>query len=407
MELVYVYADNENEMNCSKHNCIMPAQAVNRTGNHRAKILHANNFIQNSQQIQQFCSTADIFIIERNFFGDMLTVMQFWKTRGKSMMAIFDDAYNLILPDNPAHKFWIDNVIKNPKHNITKKVFDLLQGSVADDALWNNIEKEERGKISNQMLEILQPKVPMAEEEIKMPVPSLQQFEWGLRMVKGIQVPSKGLAKDWSYLNDTYHINNCIDEKKYENIKPLYPKNENEIVIGWHGSMSHVASFEQSSVMEALKNVANKRDNVVIYLGGDKRNYESLDLPENKKKFHNYVPEEMWPQLLKTIDIALAPLATEYDKRRSWVKVLEYMALEIPWIATNFPPYQDLGEYGILVENSVEKWEQALEYMIDNLEFYKTDIAKKGLEFALTQTYDNNIEKTIEIYQENIEKPYE
>ena len=407
MELVYIFADNPNEENCSKHNCKFPAESVNRTGKHRAKILFANQFIQNSAQVQEFCAPADIFIIERNFFGDMLTIMQFWKTRGKSMMAIFDDAYQLILPDNPAHKFWKENLTRNPQQNITKRVFDLLQGSIVDDTLWNNIEKEERGKISNEMLEILQKHVPKVEEEIPMVVPALKQFEWGLKMVKGIQVPSKALAEDWAFANDTYHINNYINEKKYQNVKPLYPKNEDEIVVGWHGSLSHVASFEQSSIIQALENVANKRNNVVIYMGGDERNYNALNLPENKKRHHKYVPEEMWPQLLTTMDIALAPLATEYDKRRSWIKVLEYMALEIPWIATAFPPYQDLQEYGILVNNSVEEWENAIDTMIDNLDYYKNDVAKAGLEFALTQTYDGNIEKTIEIYQKNIDKEYE
>ncbi len=406
MEILYVYADQPNEENCSKHNCKFPAEAVNRTGKHRAKIVHYGQFAKNTKEIQDFCSSADIFIIERSFFGDVLTVMQFWKVRGKSMMAIFDDAYHIILPDNPAYKFWIENKQKDTSPNITKRVFDLLQGTVMDDKLWNNIEKEKRAELSNKALAVLKETVPFSEEEMLMPIPSLKQFEWGLKMVKGIQVPSRILADDWKHINDVYHINNYIDQRKYENVTPLYPKNDEEIVIGWHGSLSHSASFEQSSVLEALKNIAEKRSNVIIYLGGDKRNYEALDLPEDKKRFHQYVPEEAWPKLLKTMDIAIAPLATKYDKRRSWVKVLEYMALEIPWIASDFPPYQDLRKYGILIDNTTEAWENALEEMVDNLDHYRTEVAKEGKEFALTQTYDKNIEKTIEIYQQNIDKEY-
>jgi len=364
VKVLYVYADTPQEWNCSEWNCIIPAKAINKTGKHTANTIHINDFVKNTEESQKLCADADIIMVERNYFGDTLTIMQFWKVRDKAVGAIFDDAYDIMHPQNVSYNFWTHGEIK---------------------------AKDPEGK---EVLVYMKPK-------------PIVQFKWGLQMVKGIQVPSVNLAKDWSKYNKTYYVHNFLDIDKYLNVEPLFPHPKDEIVIGWCGSMSHYASFNDSGVLQGLRRVARKYPQVKVLISGDRRLFELLDIRNDRKMFSPFVPKEQWCPLLKTLDIGLAPLAGEYDKRRSWIKALEYMALKVPWIATNYPTYDELHDYGLMTENGYKNWTDALEEMIENYPKYKEIAETTGYEFALQQSSDNNIEKvTLALYEELIEKPY-
>jgi len=406
LKVLYVYADTPNELNCSKHNCLFPAEAINRLDEHSAKTITMNDFIKNSKETQQLCGEADILIIERNFFSDTLTIMQFWRSRGKKIVAIFDDAYDIISKDNPAYYFWKLNQKKMPVDSIAQRIATTFkQSNRNDDKLWNNIPVEEREPLAKEALKILTDKIPLKINIMESKLPNITQFIWGLKMVNAVQVPSKMLKLDWKkYNKNIYHINNYIETEKYLNVAPLHP--HNGIIIGWQGSLSHFASFKESGVLAALKSICNKYPQVKVMIGGDKKVFDAVDLPNDKKMYHNYVPEQQWPSLLKTFDIAIAPLATEYDKRRSWVKVLEYLALKIPWAATRFPTYDSLIAHGELVINSEGNWTRTLSDMVENINIYKNKANGTPYQFALNQSYDKNIEKTLEIYQKIIDMPY-
>jgi glycosyltransferase involved in cell wall biosynthesis len=368
--------------------------------------MHVNQFATNSKEVRQFCLESDILIIERNFFGDILPAITFWRVRNKPMMAVFDDAYHIITKDNPAYSFWHDNKMVSSADTVATRVEQLFSFVEDKENMWGGVPLAERKDIASTINDMLAKKIPEQKEEKSLAVPAMQQFEFGLKMMRGVQVPSRMLAEDWSGVNDTYHLPNYINPNKYLHAKPLFPKEDGDIIVGWHGSLSHVASFRESGVSEALEIIAKKYKNVKVYLGGDKRNYDYAKIADNKKIFSNFVPDQQWSSLLKSIDIAVAPLATEYDKRRSWIRGLEYMILQIPWIATNFPTYEKLGDYGTLIDNSVENWVDAISETVEHIEDYKEFAKGAPFEFAQSQSYDNNMEKNILVYEENINKPY-
>lgn len=360
MKVVYVYADSPQEWNCSQWNCINPTEAINRTGTHQATAIYINEFNQNTELANKACSEADIIVVERNYFGDTLTMIQYWKVRNKTLIGIFDDAYDIMHPKNISYRFW---------------TFGEIQ------------VKNEEGKNVTAVIK---------------PHP-LQQFKWGIKTLKGIQVPSVNLAKDWSKYNTTYYVHNYLDANKYMGAERLYP--HDEIVIGWCGSLSHHSSFTDSGVLYALKRITQKYKNVKILISGDKRVYDLLDT--DRKIFHPFIPAEQWTGLLKTLDIGLAPLSGEYDKRRSWIKGLEYMALKIPWVGSNYETYSELSNFGLLTENGGKNWEYAISEMLDNYKMYKEKAETIGYEFALEQSIDKNIEPvTLALYQKLIEEPY-
>jgi len=362
LKVLYVFADTPHEWNCSEWNCIIPTKAINETKEHTAEAIHINEFVQNTERAQKLVNEADIIIIERNFFGDTLTIMQYWKVRNKNIVAIFDDAYDIMHPQNPSYPFWTIGELK----------FKDAQG--------------------NEGTTFMKP-------------PPIEQFKWGLNMVKGVQVPSKYLAKDWSKYNKTYYVHNFLDMHKYMNVRPLYPHPKEEIIVGWCGSMSHYASFHDSGVIQGLVKAARKHPNMKVLIGGDKRLFDMLEV-ENKV-FQPYVPHPQWVELLKTIDIGLAPLAGEYDKRRSWIKGMEYMALKIPWIATKYPTYDELYDYGLMIENGKNSWGDAISDMIVNIDEYRAKAKGEPYDFAVENSAYRKVEEvTIPLYEKLIDMPY-
>lgn len=361
MNIVYVGADKPEEKNCTEHNIIRPARAVNKLEGHHAEVIDIDTFTANRPETQNIISKADVVVIERNYFNDTLAIMQFWKGRGKTLIAIFDDAYDIMHRRNVAYPFWKHGELSATNENgKTKRVYAF-------------------------------------------PKP-LDMFSWGCQMVKAIQVPSVYLQKDWSRFNDTYLIHNYIEAEKYIDVQPLYP--HSNVIVGWGGSLSHLASFTDSGALKALKRVVYKYNNVKVMISGDKRVFDEVDLPIGKKLYQPFVPEEQFLPLMKTFDIAIAPLAGEYDKRRSRVKCLEYAALKIPFVASDYPVYSDMKEYGIYVNNTWQEWEEALCHMVDNLEERREFAKGAPFEWAMSQSYDLNIGKTLELYQKIIDTPY-
>ena len=352
------------EFNCSFHNCINPSVAINKTGVHTSKCIHVNDFIKNTPEVQQLCKDADIIMVERNLFSDTLTMMMYWKVRGKAIGVIFDDAYRKLNKDNPAYSFWEFGEIKH---------------------------QDISGEVST----------------IKINPPPKVQLEWGVHMSKGLQTVSQALCDDWAEWNDTYLIHNHLAMDRYRNVtQPLFPHSKDEIWIGWTGSLSHRYSFEWSGIMMAYRKICRKYPNVKILITGDKKIYDELDISNKKKMFCAFVPSEQYPALIKSLDICAIPLAGEYDKRRSQIKPLECLALRVPFIASNYPNYNHLAEYGKFTENGKENWEDAISEVIDNIAVYREKAEDVGFKFALTQDIDLHVQERIDLYQKLIEKPY-
>lgn len=349
MNIVYVFADQPHEWNCSEWRCAVPARAIQRTGRHWAELLSIQDFASNTPDAQRLCAAADIIVVQRNLFGPVLAAIQHWKARDKTIIADFDDAYHLMHPSNSAYKFWMEGVIT-------------AEGKPVQ----------------------------------KMDPPPLTQFKWGLRLAHAAAVPSKRLADDWQSYTEMMYVPNYIDLEQYKNITA---EPHEGIVIGWGGSMSHLQSFTGSGVAAALKRVCKARPQVkVLICGNDRRILEYLPIPPEQKLYHPWVPHNEWPRVLAKMDIGLAPLHGAYDERRSWIKVLEYMVMKIPWVASEGPAYAEQRRYGWLVKNNPSAWERVLLDVIDHLDEYKLEAAGEPYLFGIAQSIDENIEKVLSIY---------
>jgi len=352
MNIVFVYADNDQEWNSSEWRCVIPAQAIDRDPDHQANLLAIADFANRTPEADQLCSQADLIVVERNLFGPVLTAIMHWKAQGKGVIATFDDAYHLLPEDNLSHDFWMNGECK----------------------------KKQNGSVVKEYID----------------PPPIIQFKWGLRMVDGAVVASQKLVEDWEEFTDVRHMPMFLDLDRYRDLPDKDPEDDN-VVIGWSGSLSHLHSFS-NGIITALEHVARARPQVKLKIGNDRRIYDKLNVPEGQKELTPWVPYEEWPEILASYDIGLAPMEGDYDARRSWVKVLEYMAVKVPWVASRCPAYEELKGYGVLLKNTKQTWEENLRSIVDELDKYKKHAAGRAYDFSISQNAVNNTDKMINLF---------
>jgi len=352
----FVFADKPQEYNTSNWRMVIPAKALAAAG-YGVSLIPIQLFQENTKECVDTINNSHVVVVERNYIGDVLTQMAYWKVRARTIILNWDDAYHCIEESNISYPYWKDGTI-------------------------TVVEKEEDKEVEKKLHIFPHP---------------FDQFIWGLKMGHAATLPSKQLMRHYEPYIPTYYVPNYFETKNYIDI----PKTERDfITIGWGGSVSHVQSFRESGVLEAIKNIVNVRPNVKIMICGDKRNYDLLEIPEDRKIFQEYIPYEQWGKLLaESFDIGIAPLAGDYDNYRSWIKPVEYCLTQTPWIASSGPAYNDLEQYGKLISNTQENWTDALLFTVDNLEQEKEKCKNEPYKFGLSTDVNVNVENIADTYR--------
>jgi glycosyltransferase involved in cell wall biosynthesis len=296
-------------------------------------------------------------VVQRLLYGLVLDAIAYWRARGKTVVADFDDAYDLIPACNSGHAYWAQGMAR-------------VAGNGGQDRM------------------------------ARLDVSPMEEFRRGLRMVSAATVPSRLLVTDWQEQGSVFYLPNSLDLDLYNGVaRP--PRRDGEVVVGWGGSNSHQESLRLSGVLEALGRVCAQRPSVRIVLAGaDPETFAMLPVPAERKTHLPFVKFQDWPKSLAQIDIGLAPLFGEFDQRRSWIKAAEYMAMRIPWVGSKGAPYADLQEFGTLVDKTPEDWAAALLRVLDNLPSYQALADGPGALQAQMMGVDLNAERILMIYEE-------
>jgi glycosyltransferase involved in cell wall biosynthesis len=115
------------------------------------------------------------------------------------------------------------------------------------------------------------------------------------------------------------------------------------LTVGWAGGMSHLGDWVD--VAEPVGDILDKYPNLDMHFVG-------IDYsPLFGQRFCRYTPwhHDVW-DYYQTIDfdIGLCPLAdTPFNRSKSHIKALEFMALGIPVVASDTPAYRDLVDDGV------------------------------------------------------------
>jgi glycosyltransferase involved in cell wall biosynthesis len=128
------------------------------------------------------------------------------------------------------------------------------------------------------------------------------------------------------------------------------------VVIGWVGALEHRADSQRLDITGVLRRVMERVPEVRVMTAG-----VHLNLDPAFYKHAQWLPFDELPSWTGQFDIGIAPLSDiPMSSARSNVKLKEYAACGVPWLASARGPYLGLGERegGQLVAD--DEWEEAL-----------------------------------------------
>jgi glycosyltransferase involved in cell wall biosynthesis len=182
-----------------------------------------------------------------------------------------------------------------------------------------------------------------------------------MRSVDLVTVPTEALAARYHRAVSTAKI-----EIVPSYLPPTFERPErvmphgSAVRVGWLATREHKDTWNRLGLREALEQVMSRHQHVeVVSIGLD------LELASNRYAHAEPQPYASLPNTLSLVDIGIAPIADiEMNAIRSDVKVKEYAAVGLPWLASPIGPYAQLGEEqgGRLVED--DRWRQELEALV-------------------------------------------
>ena len=349
MNIVHVWSDGWNEFNSSRWRGLNLNRPLRVVGHHLVDA-HIDQWFKNTPEIRRACSIADLIIVQRVMVEEALERVKFWREHHKPIVVDADDPYQLLVDQattgNQASKFWYEGKVD------------------VHTSLGVSYEK-------------------------KLDRHPMEQFIAGCRMITGMSMPSRILMQDWQQYAHCWYIPNFIDSEHYlpfRRTPERRRKTDEPLVLGYGSSMSHLPSFRDSGVLEALRRVFLQRKNVQYLHCGDERIMPMLPIADSRKLYQPYVTWEVWPKVMSRFDLTLAPMCGRYDDSRSAIKLTEATLMGVPIVASRSPAYQDFVEAGIGVYTSdsgkdkegidkrAAEWEVALLDMIDHYDDHRDRI---------------------------------
>jgi hypothetical protein len=169
--------------------------------------------------------------------------------------------------------------------------------------------------------------------------------------------------------------------------------------IGWLGMPHHAASFESLGIRETLEHLLSRHAHLNVTGVG-------LDLGLKSRRYTHvpFVHYGDMPESLPHFDIAIAPLAdTAVNQARSDIKLKEYAAAGVPWLASPIGPYASLGERqgGRLVANG--DWFAAIEDLMNDADTRRV-FSQRGMRWAAGETIEAHVELWEQAFEDAIER---
>lgn len=186
----------------------------------------------------------------------------------------------------------------------------------------------------------------------------------------------------------------------------IYLENKENIVIGWHGSVTHDEDLKLA--LPAIRDILKKRKDVKLELVGGIRPESQKELfagwGDELKQVELLLGTPSWegfPELIasRNWDIGIAPLTdNEFNRGKSHIKWMEYTLCGVPVVASRVYPYfmpihgvETIVDRntGMLASNRKE-WKAKLLELIED-EDKRQEISENALKQMSKLTYKENI----------------
>lgn len=164
-----------------------------------------------------------------------------------------------------------------------------------------------------------------------------------------------------------------------------YRSQHDGVVVGWVAGIEHAVDVPGLKIAENLSRLLDAHASLRVLTVG-------VRLPIESGRYE-HIPEVAHRDLFKVIsrmDIGIAPLRdSEFNRARSNVKLKEYGAGGVAWMASPVGPYRELGEKqgGVLVAD--DDWLEALDQLVRK-RVMRSRLGRRALRWAKTQTVDRH-----------------
>lgn len=170
----------------------------------------------------------------------------------------------------------------------------------------------------------------------------------------------------------------------YDAVRPS--RRPGELRIGWIAWADHRRDWQELRLRDSFRALLEAHPEVVV------ENVGPFDLGLGHERYVR-TREVEFPELAALIarfDVGIAPLAgSTFNQARSDIKLKEYAAFGIPWLASPTGPYVGLGERegGLLVPDDC--WPAALERIVTDAKLRKK-LSKRGAKWAADHRLQKN-----------------
>lgn len=174
------------------------------------------------------------------------------------------------------------------------------------------------------------------------------------------------------------------------------PRREH-VTIGWTGGISH--SWDVAMIARPVRAVLDRDYSLRLHIvGSDYR--PTLGHLHARWTDWEPSPHDYYKRI--DFDIGLAPIApSKFNESKSWLKAIEYGALGIPVIASDFGPYREYvvdGVTGFLVKTE-KQWRDRIRELVADQALRET-MGAKARELAAQHTIEEHWVKWAAAYQE-------
>ena len=212
-----------------------------------------------------------------------------------------------------------------------------------------------------------------------------------IQLAKGVSAGNRHLVSYAKKINsNTIHLPTVVDMDIYNLISRKKKKNSS-FVIGWIGSPS--TQVYLSEVIHPISKLAKELDITFSIIGAKAPNILNVKIKEIPWKKNTYLQE------ISKFDVGIMPLKDdEWTRGKCAFKLIQYMAIGVPVIASNVGANKDLLNYsrGFLARNSSE-WIRSFREIYKNKRKIKKMISNSKSFIRNNYSSEINIKKLSKI----------
>jgi glycosyltransferase involved in cell wall biosynthesis len=169
--------------------------------------------------------------------------------------------------------------------------------------------------------------------------------------------------------------------------------------VAWVAAPEHRDDYDRLRLAEAFERLLERHLELEIVLFG-------LDIALNSRRYF-HIPFSAYgdlPNTLSRVDIGIAPIADNaFNAIRSDVKLKEYAAMGLPWLASPIGPYAQLGEAegGRLVPD--DRWYEEIDALVQDAD-ERSRLGYRARQWAAEERIEAHADEWERLYAEVAER---